>query len=337
MLIDILHTTVSPCRTTQATSSLMEGTMDQGDKDRDQADTREAGDRRASASHNRDKAVIAVQRRLAGKARPREEVLREHQEFNAKRREHIKESVLWTFLAPDPDKFYRWRVQLDCGCIRGVLTCGDKKTPDQGGCPDPIYGGSLPAGQLLCEHDGDPPAPYRDIIEWKHPKEVPFPADSVDPPDWIEDMPQVWTKIRRDEPHTSASWTVVLSCGHASRAHANLDWKPELGPRRVSDARQQEMALEFEETANLDVDERLREHHRRMITQGWPIPQTETTCGHCPSARRMVAYQRAGWLVPPPKVPKPQSRGNLERRLQRAEAQAAQLREQLTQLDGEEP
>jgi hypothetical protein len=52
---------------------------------------------------------MAEIRRLPGRARPREEVLREYQESNAKVRRNIP-AVLWDFLAPDPDQFYRWRV-----------------------------------------------------------------------------------------------------------------------------------------------------------------------------------------------------------------------------------
>lgn len=54
---------------------------------------------------------VAVLRRLPGAARPRAEALREYEEFNARRRKRIA-AVLWQFWAPDPDQFYRWRVQL---------------------------------------------------------------------------------------------------------------------------------------------------------------------------------------------------------------------------------
>jgi hypothetical protein len=64
---------------------------------------------------------MTVIRRLPGRARLREEVLREYQESNAKVRSNIP-AVLWDFFAPDPDQFYRWRVQLDCGCIQELLT-----------------------------------------------------------------------------------------------------------------------------------------------------------------------------------------------------------------------
>ena len=46
---------------------------------------------------------MAVIRRLPGRARPREEVLREYQESNAKVRKNIP-AVLWDFMAPDPDR-----------------------------------------------------------------------------------------------------------------------------------------------------------------------------------------------------------------------------------------
>ena len=73
---------------------------------------------------------MAVIRRLPGRARPREEVLREYQESTAKARRNIP-AVLWEFLAPDPDQFYRWRVQLDCGCLKELLTAGKEELPTE--------------------------------------------------------------------------------------------------------------------------------------------------------------------------------------------------------------
>src|SRR6266702_74814 len=70
----------------------------------------------------------AVERRLPGRARPGEEVVREYQEFNAKLRERIT-PVLWVFFAPNPDGLYRWRVALDCGCITEVMTWGGDRLP----------------------------------------------------------------------------------------------------------------------------------------------------------------------------------------------------------------
>lgn len=84
--------------------------------------------------------------------------MREYQELNAKRRERVP-APLWVFWAPDAEKFYRWRVQLDCGCIKEVLTTGEDELPSQGQWRDLIHGERLPAGQMLCLHDDAPPAP----------------------------------------------------------------------------------------------------------------------------------------------------------------------------------
>jgi len=64
-------------------------------------------------------------------------VLREFEEYNAKLRREI-EPALWPFFAPDPDKFFRWRVQLDCGCIREVLTRGEDRLPTHAQWQDPV-------------------------------------------------------------------------------------------------------------------------------------------------------------------------------------------------------
>ncbi|MFE2425753.1 hypothetical protein ACFXJ5_03165 [Streptomyces sp. NPDC059373] len=143
--------------------------------------------------------------------------------------------------------------------------------------------------------------------------------------------------IRHDEPHTSAFWTVTLSCGHVTDAVApDLDWKPSDGPRRACAKRQQEMIKEFEEfwASHPDWrDEREREHTRRMLAQGWPSPDPERLCYTCPQARFIVAYQRIGWLVARKPEPKSPSRASLQRRLQQAEAEADRLRDQLAQFD----
>jgi hypothetical protein len=54
-------------------------------------------------------ALAAVQRRLPGMPRRREDVLRECQEATSERRARI-DACLWPFWAPDPDVFYRWRI-----------------------------------------------------------------------------------------------------------------------------------------------------------------------------------------------------------------------------------
>ncbi|WP_405141957.1 hypothetical protein OG589_32695 [Sphaerisporangium sp. NBC_01403] len=279
-----------------------------------------------------------VPRRLPGRARPRTDILREYLDLNAKRRERIP-SILWAFWAPDPDKFYRWRIQLDCDCVTEVLTYGDNNLPDQARWHDHVNENSLPVGQILCSHDDTPPQPYRDITDWGTRREVSFPADPVDPPEG-EDS-ESWALIRRDERCTKAFWKVTLSCGHATDVVTDLDWKPEDGPHRVSPERLQEMTADFEEFWASDPDrqdEREREHYKRMLAQGWPRPQPEELCYTCPRARYIVAYQRIGWLLPrerKPEPPAPPSRASLQRRLQKAEAEAALLRDQLTEFDAQ--
>jgi hypothetical protein len=279
----------------------------------------------------------AVIRRLPGKARPREDVLREYRDLNAERRGRIP-APLWPFWAPDPEEFYRWRVQLDCNCITEVLTSGPDRRPDGAQWPDPVYGARLPAGQILCVHDDSPPASYRQIAAWGERRELTFPADPAEPPDWVN--AETWAVIRHDEPHTSAFWTVTLSCGHLTEvAVSNLGWKPADGPGRVSADRLQEMTTEFEDlwAEQPDAqDPRERDHTQRMLADGWPSPSLEHLCYTCPRARAIVACQRIGWLVPRPPEPKPAkppSRASLQQRLRQAEAQADELRRQLAQLD----
>jgi hypothetical protein len=56
---------------------------------------------------------------------------------------------------------------------------------------------------------------------------------------------------------------------------------------------------------------------------------------------RRAAYERVGWVAPKPKPiksvkPEPPRRENLQRRLQKLESEAAQLREQLENLTTED-
>lgn len=255
----------------------------------------------------------AVPRRLPGKAKPRKEVLREYEEFNAKRRARIRQAVLWQFWAPDPEEFYRWRVQLDCGCVSEVMTRGEEDLPSERQWLDHVHSAWLPKGQMLCPHDDALPSPYRDIVEWGERREVTIPADPVEPPEYFFDA-KLWARIRHDEPRNSAFWRVTLSCGHVTEVPTHLDWKPAEGPRRVSLQRQQEMTAEFEEfwaTEPSGQDEHAREHTKRMLADGWPLPEPEQQCYACRAARAIVAYQRTGWLVPRAperRAPKPLSR-----------------------------
>ncbi|MEV5467993.1 hypothetical protein AB0N37_20510 [Streptomyces griseoincarnatus] len=258
-------------------------------------------------------------------------------------RKHIPR-VLWVFLVPDLTRAFRWRVQLDCGCITEVITREDGVPPHETQWEEPVHNSRLPPGQMICWHDDSPPEPYRDIVEWGERKEVSFPADPVEPPEYME--PHAWSVIRHDEPHTSAFWTVTLACGHVSEAIApELAWVPASGPRRTAPKRVQQMSAEFERVwlTNPELQtERDREHTRRMLADGWPTPRPETLCYICAQARLILAYERIGWLIPRQRKPEKSvsvaptpSRSILERQLRKAEAEAERLRVELDQYDEE--
>lgn len=282
---------------------------------------------------------IPTARRLPGKARPRQEVLRECEAEATKMRGYIPR-VLWDFMIPDLTRVFRWRVQLDCACIPEVLTREDG-TPPHKAQWKALYS-PLPPGQMICPHDDSPPPPYRVIAEWGERREVTFPADPVEPPDDTD--PRVWSVLRHDEPHTSAFWEVTLACGHMEEAIApSLDWVPASGPRRAAPERVQQMSAESEDAwrANPELQtERDREHTRRMLANGWPTPEPERLCYSCPQVRMILAYERVGWLVPGQRQPEKTastaptpSRSNLERRLRKAEAEAERLRAELDRID----
>lgn len=68
--------------------------------------------------------------RLPGKATPRQEVLRECEAETAEMRGRIPR-VLGDFLIPDLTRAFRWRLQLDCGCVPEVLTREDYAPPHE--------------------------------------------------------------------------------------------------------------------------------------------------------------------------------------------------------------
>jgi hypothetical protein len=167
-----------------------------------------------------------------------------------------------------------------------------------------------------------------------------FPADPIESEHGLP--ADVWELIRHDEPHVSAFWTVILSCGHTTEISTSLDWKPADGPSRVDKQRQEKMLEEFDEYAAKHPgragDQDLA-HYRRMITDGWPIPATERSCCTCLHARSIVAYETIGWLVPRKNQRKPLSplrsptRASLQRKLRQAEVDVKQLRSQIAEID----
>ena len=275
--------------------------------------------------------------RFPGRARPRGEALKEAQEQVRKRREQV-DPVLWSLLVPDPESHFRWRVQLDCDCIVELYTYGDDQPPHEAAWIDPSTGFCLRKGEVPCYHPTEEPAPYRAITLWISRREMTFPADAAEcPPD--EDA-EIWRLLHRAEPSASAFWRVELECGHEVEACTALDWDPSGMPKLVSAERQAEMTAELEELWRTDPpssarDVRDREHYQRMLAQGWPRPFPEHDCWSCQVARRIVAYQKVGWLVPRPKpfLPPQPDKEAIRRRLEKAEAKTRRLRKQLEDLD----
>lgn len=187
--------------------------------------------------------------RVPGRSAPRALVLEEVEEAVARLRRNI-DPALWPLLVPKAEDQYRWRIQLECGCVREVLTRGKDAYPDQTSDRDPLSQTRLPAGQYWCsEHEVE--MPFREIVEWLDCELREFPADPKEPQHGLD--PDDWAKIRRTEPKTSALWTVKLACGHRHRhAIAEPGWKPEDGPRLVSQKRAREMCAEYEEYFSTD-------------------------------------------------------------------------------------
>lgn len=283
--------------------------------------------------------TTATETRLPGRARPRKGVLREYEELNAKRRERILERhpgghVLFHFWAPGPEDAFRWRVQLDCGCLHEILTRGDERTPAEHEHLD-LFGQPLPTGQMACtDHDSvSEERPFRAVVEWADRKEIVEPADPDEPQDGID--PKVRAAIRHDE-RTRAEWVVTLSCGHRKTTRTDPGFNPDDGPTFA------DPAVVKERIAELDA---LPEQERQSVRElrhwaelGFPKPHTEEECWTCAYAKQITGFQRVGWLVPPPKpiTPSRPSRVDVERRLQRAEEKVNQLREQLDTIDSTE-
>ncbi len=129
-----------------------------------------------------------------------------------------------------------------------------------------------------------------------------------------------------------AVWDVVLSCGHFTQEHTDPGWKPDDGPVHRKSKKQPPLNQVWEEIARGDPDEEA--YWRRMHAEKYPDPAPFTRCRTCARLRTIAAYQRVGWLAMKAKPPKPQPipRMTLERRLQKLESEAAQLRKKLDSL-----
>lgn len=280
--------------------------------------------------------------KVPGRARPQKQVLAEFKEHVTEMRRRYK-PVFWVLFIPKAEDMYRWRVQLECGCTREVFTYGSERFPDQDSDTDPFTGHRLPTGELWCAVDHGPTQrDYRDIVEWIKNEVKEFPADPEEPQHELDG--ETWALVRHAEPHSSAFWTVKLSCGHVSTSViTEVGWMLEDGPRLVSEERAAQMRAEFEAFWS-DPDHHgwpregsERDHVRKMIELRWPRPGPEQECSACMYAKRITGYQRIGWLVfrtSPAQVQKPAvDRKKLEARLEAAEAEVQRLRKQLDNSD----
>lgn len=276
--------------------------------------------------------------RVPGRARPRPQALKEFEDAVAELRRRYA-PALAALLAPKAEDMYRWRVQLECGCVREVMTRGKDSYPDARSDVDPFTGCSLLPGEYWrgAGHATKTSKPYRDIVEWAHREVKDFPADPEEPEYGLD--PETWAAIRHAGPHSSAFWLVKLECGHY-RHHVvtDVDWKPEDGPRTVSRARRDEMRRDLEELwaseagqAGWPEEGPERDHVRKMLDIWWPRPEPEQECYACARATKVTGYQRIGWLVPPAKPPAtaPTEKERIRAQLVKAEAEVRQLRRKL--------
>jgi hypothetical protein len=279
------------------------------------------------------------------KARPRRETLAEYEEYYARElshRQHLSDL--------DASHQFRWKVELECGCITEALTEAEDKLPTDGHWNkvlgkegSPVYAktfvmsssvvsmcagrGDLSVfrplgccrtnGYLWCSgHDEHGSLPWREITRWIYRK---------------SEQP-----ARTDEHGTHdayAIWAVELSCGHCASESAPVDWIPEYGHKLgpVKAARVKESLAKRSDPwlgRFLQVDD------------GCPTPSTKTDCADCVYLRRIVAYKPIGPLARPkperkPREPKPPSRAAMTRRINTAEANAAKLRRELAKAEEE--
>jgi hypothetical protein len=279
------------------------------------------------------------EQKLPGKPTARATVLREYEKRLAEAKERNPRDrwpVLFTAGYYELDEIYRWRVKLECGCIRDLVTAGDDKPPTDCTWKGWTDEESLNQGELLCMHnDTDPRWVFRTITEWSRRKEVDREGDPVDPPGWWGNASKDVWEILRMEPRRVAQWTVKLECGHTTNVDTDLEWQPSDGYRPTITSEQvAERRERVEKMIDEDVAERpLWEHQLRMINIGVPEPDPEHWCSTCPPAKRMIAYERVGWLVPPkrpvqdtPPKPRVPNRQQLEARIRELEGENARLR-----------
>jgi hypothetical protein len=284
-----------------------------------------------------DAAPDPRERKLPGKATPLQRVRREYEQAHDKAKEKVPQDewpILWWYGYPDPEELYRWRIQLDCGCVEEVTSVGDDSVP-----PDKTWRHrwrdvALAPGQYYHRHEGERLlGPYRPITHWMSSKEHVEQPDPPEPPDWLADSPELWEQIRHREIRVYAKWTVRLDCGHLGSTLTEPGWRPGSEPRTDAD-RAETLRGEIVADDLFSTQPEEQAHWLRMIELNLPSPRPEIGCSDCEGVHAIVSYERVGWLVPPPALPKPrQPRPRtptreelLQKRINELEAENARLK-----------
>jgi hypothetical protein len=285
--------------------------------------------------------------------KPGDIVFRQFMDHNAS---SFKTNPYWH----SPDRWYRWLVRLDCGCITEALTFGDD-TPPAGHRyhpsqvlgdpplamqtwilhPDKLRGACIfegaenlfpggccePSGHIWCAaHDRK--LPWRDVVQWISRR----------------------TGQDRESGKPYASWTVKLSCGHCYSPNiSDVEWSPGMPP---------DLNLELIETLKSRLssewkdrdDDAVRAVRKEVEHKGSLVssPATEKECPKCAYLRRIVEYRLIGKLadhpVPEPAGPEPAGKpqptaeeveARKRRRLRRDESDLARLQNEAEKLRGE--
>jgi hypothetical protein len=277
--------------------------------------------------------MTVTERRLPGEARSADEVMEDYRQWRGR-----LNPVLAPLLVPDPENIYRWRVQFNCGCIEEQLATNDGvEWLLAHSHTDPLSWNRLPAGQFLCEKSAREhkraPEPDQLVVGWIDRDVKDFPPDPVEPPELWADDPEMWALVRWDTAQSSAFWTVTLACGHVETMVTDLDWVFGQPPHFVTAQRAAEMAAELE---SMPDDDHKRKQ-MRLVKARYPRPAPWLPCTMCTWVKSMVAYERIGWLVAPPKPPRKPRRQRsreeiLQEQVKRTERELARLRRELKDI-----
>jgi hypothetical protein len=97
-----------------------------------------------------------VERKLPGAPIPREQLVRQFEDWRWRNvNKGPGQAAIFDLLVPKPEDTYQWRIQLNCGCIRDVVTNGDtlERLVQRSDKYHHWHSEEqLPAGQWLC-HD----------------------------------------------------------------------------------------------------------------------------------------------------------------------------------------